>query len=228
MNKFLVFCFFLSQGLWAQNTTDTAGNKQGLWTGYHKGTNNLRYEGSFKDNKEVGVFKYYDDTKAKVVIATREFNAKDGSNYTIFYDQTGNVVSEGKIVNKEKEGVWKIYHKASKAVMSLENYSKGKLVGENKVFYKDGKILEIRNFKDGVLNGLYSKYSVEGKLLEQYTYIDGKIQGEATYYNTDGQVYSNGLYKDNARVGVWKFYKDGKVVKEVTQKPIIKFKNTVK
>jgi hypothetical protein len=42
----------------------------------------LRYEGTFEHGKKLS-FSFY-DTKAKSIIATREFNAIDNSAYTVF------------------------------------------------------------------------------------------------------------------------------------------------
>ena len=40
------------------NKIDAKGKKQGVWKKYHP-NGMLRYTGSFKDDKPVGVFKYY-------------------------------------------------------------------------------------------------------------------------------------------------------------------------
>jgi hypothetical protein len=53
----------------------------------------LRYEGTLNMEKKLS-FSFY-DTKAKSIIATREFNAIDNSAHR-FYDQAKNKVSEGK------------------------------------------------------------------------------------------------------------------------------------
>jgi hypothetical protein len=72
----------------------------------------------------VSIFRWY---QGKSIIAPREFNTKDNSAYTIFFDQANNKVSEGKVLNKLFEGSWKYYHQASQIVMTIENYKDGKL-----------------------------------------------------------------------------------------------------
>ncbi|RTY98056.1 hypothetical protein EKL98_15800, partial [Flavobacterium bomense] len=142
---FFGFLFFVNMAMFAQvvyNKLDDKGNKNGPWKGFYFDTKNPKYEGAFEHGKEIGIFTFYDNTKSKRVVATREFNSKDNSAYTIFYDQLKNKVSEGKVVNKLYEGQWKYYHKASKAIMTTENYSKGKLEGLRSVFYSNGKIAE--------------------------------------------------------------------------------------
>ena len=100
----IFFLFFLNVfGIQAQNSynkLDEKGEKNGPWKGVYSDTKNLKYEGTFEHGKEVGVFTFYDNTKTKIVIATREFNSKDHSAYTIFYDQLKNKVSEGNVINK--------------------------------------------------------------------------------------------------------------------------------
>src|SRR5574343_995801 len=89
MKKYIII-LFLTISAFAQdkiNQLDDQGNRHGLWKGTHKETNRPRYEGTFNHGKETGVFKYFDDTKAGTVIATRDFSKGDGSCYAIFYDQ---------------------------------------------------------------------------------------------------------------------------------------------
>ena len=162
MKNILAICLILlsSIGLRAQNKLnqlDDKGAKHGLWKGYHPESKRLRYEGTFNHGKEVGVFKFHDDTQAGTVIATREFNAADQSVYTIFYDQKNNKVSEGKSVNKLNEGVWKYYHFESKTLMTVENYKKGKLEGKRTVFYADAKPAEEAQYTNGLKQGAYKK-----------------------------------------------------------------------
>ena len=112
MNNSLFFIVFLlfNSSIYSQaetNQLDAKGNKHGLWKGNYPESKRPRYEGTFDHGKEVGTFKFFDDTKAQTVIATREFSPKDNSVYTIFYDQSKHKVSEGKQVNKRNEGVWK-------------------------------------------------------------------------------------------------------------------------
>src|SRR5574343_561648 len=163
MKKYIII-LFLTISAFAQdkiNQLDDQGNRHGLWKGTHKETNRPRYEGTFNHGKETGVFKYFDDTKAGTVIATRDFSKGNGSCYAIFYDQKGNKVSEGKLVNKTPDGEWKYYHFESKTIMSIEFYKEGKLEGNRKVFYKDGTIAEDTNDKAGIKEVKAAKLSKE-------------------------------------------------------------------
>lgn len=213
----ITFILFLSlfQTSYAQETNkfDDKGQRHGLWKGTYTESQRPRYEGTFDHGKETGIFKFFDDTKELKVIATRDFSAKDGSAYTTFFDQKGNKVSEGKEVNKLYEGEWKYYHLESKEIMTVEKYSKGKLNGARKVFYRSGKIAEEANYKDGIKNGPYKKYSEKGAVLEDATYKNGEFDG-AVIYNDDAGKTVKGQFKNGKKSGIWKYYENGKLVKE--------------
>jgi antitoxin component YwqK of YwqJK toxin-antitoxin module len=197
------------------NVLDSNGKKDGLWKGVYAESKRPKYEGTFSHGKEVGLFKFFDDTKAGSLIATREFNANDLTAYTTFYDQKNNKVSEGKVVNRLFEGQWKYYHQASTVVMTLENYSKGKLEGLRSVFYINGKIAEEQMYKNNQKNGLYKKYAENGVILEQSNYKNDKYDGLAVFKDPDDSVVSKGKFTNGKKSGIWQFYKKGKLEKEV-------------
>jgi antitoxin component YwqK of YwqJK toxin-antitoxin module len=216
--KNVILFFLLTFSVFAQdaiNQLDANGNRHGLWKGTHKETNRPRYEGVFSHGKETGVFKYFDDTKAGTTIATRDFSKGDGSCYAVFFDQKGNKVSEGKLLNKIPEGQWKYYHFESKSIMNIEFYKNGTLDGNKKVFYSNGTIAEETNYKLGVKNGLAKTFSDKGKLIDEHFYKNGQFNGLASYYDGNGNKLYEGNYIDGKRVGIWKFYEKNKVINEV-------------
>ena len=212
---FLLFGAFIANAQDKINQLDDKGNRHGLWRGTHKESNRVRYEGTFDHGKETGIFKYFDDTKAGTVIATRDFSKGDGSCYAVFYDQKGNKVSEGKLVNKLPEGEWKYYHFESKQLMSQEYYKDGKLDGVRKVFYKDGTIAEETNYKLGTKVGTSKTYSEKGQLIDSHIYKNGQYDGVASYYDGLGNKMYEGNYVNGKRVGTWKFFEKNKVIKQV-------------
>jgi antitoxin component YwqK of YwqJK toxin-antitoxin module len=196
------------------NQFDVQGKRHGLWKGIYEKTKRPRYEGTFNHGKETGIFKYFDDTKAGTVIATRDFSKGDGSCYTIFFNQKGKKVSEGVLKNKLPEGEWKYYHLDSDQYMTLENYKKGKLDGVKKVFYKDGTLAEESMYSNGDLNGYYKKYAENGKPLEDSNYKNGEFHGPALYYDGAGNLVFKGQYKNGRKSGYWETYEEGKLVKK--------------
>lgn len=216
MKKFWIL-FLISSVAFSQdfNKVDSNGKKDGVWKGTYEISKRPRYEGTFDHGKETGIFKFFDDTKKGDVIATRDFTANDGSSYTIFFDQNKNKVSEGKEIGKSREGEWKYYHKASKVVMTLENYKNGKLEGTRSVYYPDAKIAEEMTYKNGLKEGIYKKYGQNAILLEQSIFKDNLYNGDAIFYDSDGVMASKGKFLNGKKVGRWQFYLKGKLTKEV-------------
>lgn len=213
---FLILILQISLVL-AQNSTnhlDSAGKKNGLWRGYFEESKRLRYEGTFVHGKEVGIFKYFDDTKASAVIATREFSEKDNSAYTVFYDQNKNKVSEGKVLNKLFEGEWMYYHLNSKVVMTKEWYKNGKLFGLRTVYFPDGKVAEETNYVDGSKEGSSKIYSDKGIVLEETFYQKGQYNGPAVFRDANGFLVSQGNFVLGKKEGIWAFYEKDKLVKK--------------
>lgn len=216
--KNVILLFLLSFSVYAQdliNQFDANGNRHGLWKGTHKETNRPRYEGVFNHGKETGVFKYFDDTKAGTIIATRDFSKGDGSCYALFYDQKGNTVSEGKLLNKIPEGTWKYYHLESKTLMTIESYKKGKLDGTKKIFYNNSLLAEETNYTMGIKNGSSKTFAENGKPIDAHIYKNGLYHGLASYYDSNGNKMYEGNYANGKRVGLWKFFDQNKVIKEV-------------
>ena len=224
--KYLVIILFFTTSIFAQNSNelDANGKKQGVWKGTYEQSKRPRYEGNFEHGKEIGMFKFFDDTSVGTLIATREFNPKDNSCYSIFYNQKGNKVSEGKLVNKLYVGEWKYYHEDSSLIMTSENYANGKLNGLRKVTYPSGKIAEEANYKNGKKEGSYKKYTENGIVLEESLYKNGEFEGLAIFRSPDNVVVAKGIFVKGKKEGIWEFNTNGKVTKEnMTTKKVRKF-----
>ena len=196
------------------NKLDEKGLKNGVWKGFYEESKRPRYEGTFEHGKEIGTFKFFDDTKAGTVIATREFNKKDNSCYTIFYNQKNNKVSEGKVVNKVYEGEWLYYHEDLPSIMAREFYKKGKLNGKRTVYFKNNKVAEEVNYVNGLKEGAYKHYTENGILLEESNYVKGEFHGDAIFRDPEGNIVAKGKFKNGKKVGMWQFYELGKLVSE--------------
>ncbi len=219
-NKFVFgFLLLLSISMLAQsdyNKLDEKGKKNGLWKGIYQDTKNPKYEGTFDHGKEIGVFTFFDNTKMKTVVATREFNTKDNSAYTVFFDPRKNKVSEGKVVNKEYQGQWKYYHKASQSIMTTENYTNGKLEGLRSVYYPSGKIAEEIIYKIDLKSGVYKRYTESGIIIEESNYKNDQYDGIAIFRDADdGTIVSKGKFTNGKKTGVWQFFEKGELVKEM-------------
>jgi len=210
--KSLIFFLILSQCALAQDTInqyDANGLRHGVWKKYFPRNHNLRYSGQFNHGKEVGIFKYYDINNDKIPIVVRKFNLNDSSEEVSFFTKKGIIESKGKMLGKWHIGKWIFYHKDGKSILSEEFYKNGKINGESKVYYANGKLTEVLHYLNGKLNGNYKRYSVRGFLYQDLTYINGVLNGLATYYNRKtGKLLAKGNFKDNKRVGIWQHFKN--------------------
>lgn len=195
------------------NKIDANGKKHGLWKGTYDDTNNPRYEGTFEHGIEVGKFTFYDNTKVKKVVATRDFSENGTKAYTIIFKGKFKV-SEGLVVNKVYEGEWKYYHLDMDVVMTSEHYKKGVLNGMRKIFYKSGEIAEETPYVDGKKEGVYRKYTENGTIVEETHYQNDLPHGPTTFREPNGKIALIGQHKKGKAVGIWKFYKNGKLDKE--------------
>ena len=196
------------------NQLDAKGLKHGLWKGVYEESKRPRYQGTFDHGKEVGLVEFFDDTLQGDVSATREFNPKDNSAYTIFYDQNKNKVSEGKVVNKLFEGEWKYYHYASTVIMTTENYKNGKLEGLRTVYFLNGKVAEQINYENNQKQGTYKKYTENGIVLEESFFRNNEYDGLAIFRNDSGIIVSKGKFAQGIKTGVWEVFENGKLVQK--------------
>ncbi|MDB9806089.1 hypothetical protein OAB73_00750 [Crocinitomicaceae bacterium] len=193
--KYLSFilALVLSVGLFAQNTTDAKGRKQGPWQKTYPKSKALEYSGTFKDDKPVGKFiYYYPSTKLKAVIIHGE---SDNRSEAFFYHENGEVLSYGIYKNMKKDSVW------------LN-------------FGPSGRISYKETYSQGILNGIKVIYFVPEELsdksiriMAQMTYVDGKLEGEYTELFDIGIVKVKGNYLNNKRHGEWSEYQpNGKLL----------------
>lgn len=168
------------------NKTNAQGQKEGNWIGYYSGTNNIKYEGTFKNGKETGTFNFYADAAEKKLIATKEFKP-DGTVLTVFYNGKKKL-SEGVYVNKLKEGIWKIYHVDGKSVMSEEPYKNDKLNGIKKAYYLSGNLSEEIEYKNGVEDGIWNQYAENGVKIKETQYKNGMIDGKVIIRDINGKI----------------------------------------
>ncbi|OSY88258.1 hypothetical protein WH52_05625 [Tenacibaculum holothuriorum] len=194
------------------NQFDANGKRTGVWKKFYK-NNKLRYQGQFKNGKEVGVFKFYAVGSPYFPSITKDFSKASDSAFVKFYTPKGKVKSEGYMLGKNRVGEWKYYFSNGK-IFSIENYAEGKLQGLLKNYYPNGKVTEETHYENGKKNGLSKVYTDDGTLLEELTFKDNVLNGPAKYYDLKGQIKESGAYKDGERHGEWEFYVDGEPTSE--------------
>ncbi|MCA0132020.1 toxin-antitoxin system YwqK family antitoxin [Winogradskyella alexanderae] len=215
----LIFTITLTTCLGQQsvNQYDKNGERHGYWTKNYDGTDQKRYEGNFINGKEVGTFKFYKLKDGKSVLsATKEFNESDDIAKVTFYTSAKKIVSHGKMIRKNFIGKWIYYHNNSDAIMIEEHYNdKGLLDGKRLVYYENGNIAEDTYYKNGKLNGEAQWYTKAKQYIRTVEYLNGERHGQTINYDGKGNRASEGMFQKDQKVGVWKYYKDGVLSKEI-------------
>lgn len=190
------------------NKFDLNGKRHGVWKKQYS-NNNIRYEGTFKAGKEIGVFKYYDITDSTHPTIIKTFKTNSNVATVKFYTIKGILESTGEMIGKNRIGNWQYYYPDEKTLMIEENYENGFLNGAYKSYYKTGKISEILNYKAGKLHGTAKRFADNGVLLDDINYNNGKLEGSAKYYNLYGKLIYAGNYKNDEKIGEWEYYDNG-------------------
>lgn len=196
------------------NQLDQNNKRHGAWQKKYEGSNQLRYEGTFDHGKEVSTFKFYDRAgghPTAIKVYTPDTDLLD----VTFYTRKGKKVSEGKMKARNREGEWVTYHQDGIVIMVRENYINNKLEGKRTVYYIDAVIAQEENYKNNKKEGAALDYTKDGKVLKEFMYQNDVLEGPSKLYNGLGILEVEGFYKNNRKHGMWKYYKDGKVDKEI-------------
>ncbi len=198
------------------NKYDADGKRDGKWKKNFEGTQVVRYEGTFQNGKEIGVFKFYKNVKGKAVLsATREFNPNKNTAKVTFLASNGNIISEGMMRDKIYIGDWKYYHSNGKQIMTLEHYNEeGLLEGTKYIYYLSGQIAEQALYKNGKLHGKTTGYAENGAIIKEHQYKMGELHGEAKFYDEAGALVVEGVYRNDQKHGIWKYYENGTLKEE--------------
>jgi len=197
------------------NSLDENGERHGPWRKYYDGAKQLRYEGVFNHGKEQGVFKFYNRKSGDQPSATKSYTSGSTILDVVFYQKDGKKASAGQMNGRKRIGEWTYYHKDGQHVMTTERYENDILNGERIVYYMNGQIAQKQYYTQGKLEGEEVNYSDKGVLLSSYTYVNGILEGIVKIYNDTGSLLREGYYKADKKDGIWKYYKNGKLEKEV-------------
>ncbi|HWY35218.1 MAG TPA: hypothetical protein VNX68_11270, partial [Nitrosopumilaceae archaeon] len=188
-----IFCFFVLNGFTqpkADNKTDEKGNKQGYWIKTNDKGKRV-YEGTFKDDKPIGKFKYYnvDIDSVRIIL---DFQKDGKTAYSTNFHYNGKVAGKGKYINQQKDSTWNYYDESGK-LLSTENYLDGKRNGKS-VTYDGPKTIEEKNYKDDKLNGNFKQYFGDKRLKSEGSYMNNEYYGKCTFYFPNGQAAATGVY----------------------------------
>jgi antitoxin component YwqK of YwqJK toxin-antitoxin module len=213
-NFFGVAFFLIAFGSFAQKINQFDANKQrtGIWKKYYD-NQKIRYEGQFKNGKEIGVFKFYDESNSQQPTIIKKFSETTDSVAVEFYLTNGKLQSKGFFIDKNRVGKWHYFFPDGK-IMSEEFYHQGKLEGKVINYYPNGKATEITHYKNGLKHGISQKYSSDGILIEELTFEKNILNGAAKFFELNGNLREKGIYKNGKKFGKWDFYIDGEITSE--------------
>jgi len=205
----IIILFLVCSGIFAQspetlNSTDSKGKKQGHWIKKYP-DGHIQYEGFFRDDHPVGLFKrYYDSDTLQSAL---EFNQEGTDAEALLFHANGFIASAGKFVNQKKEGRWKFFSSKSRGLIVAEEEYKNNLKnGLSTKYYPENIPSERIVYLNDLKNGEWTQYFPSGNICLKATYTNGKLDGAfLTFYNSGKPEYS-GQYKNDLRTGIWKIY----------------------
>jgi len=182
------------------------GLKQGKWIQYYD-NGSKRYEGTFKDDKQIGIFTYYDK---EGFINMLLYNKKDGiTQVANAYHSNGRILAMGLYRHQKKDSVWQYYNE-KEALVATETYKNGGKHGMERSYYPSGQLAGEINWVNNKKEGATKEYFDDGTLKYEGSYVSDKLEGAVVYYYKSGKKKVVGHYKQNVRDGLWKeYYEDG-------------------
>ncbi|GAA4319922.1 hypothetical protein GCM10023115_46670 [Pontixanthobacter gangjinensis] len=218
MNKHLIFLIlslsFSTLCKSQNNQLDSQGRRHGYWKVDFEGTFDPKFEGNFEHGQETGIFKFYKKGFYQHPSAIMEFQEDTDSVQVTYFTQSGKPISEGKMLNKKREGEWLYFHQQSDSIMMKEDYRNDLLHGLQETFYPNGKLAEKTEYSKGEKHGKSFIYADNGQVTKELTYQNGKLHGPATYYNVKSEKTMEGSYLEGNKFGTWKYYSEGKLERE--------------
>jgi antitoxin component YwqK of YwqJK toxin-antitoxin module len=184
------------------NLTDAQGWKQGKWVKRDK-NNKVVYEGTFKDDKPTGYFKYLHPDGA--LKAEMVFSDNGTVSRAKLYSQTGKLMAQGKFVNEKKDSTWKFFTELG-WVINEENYKAGKKNGPSKTFFKNGTLAAEHQYTDDKKNGPVKEYYEDGSPKMTGTFVNDFLDGKAVYYYPGNYKSAEGVYVKGVKDGIWRHY----------------------
>jgi len=90
--------------------------------------------------------------------------------------------------------------------------------GTHKEFHDNGKMAQLTNYKNDERDGAATFWNENGNKYSEEFYKDGNKSGRSLAFGEKGEVLEEGEYVDGKKNGKWKFFKAGKLTKEIDYK----------
>ncbi|HCM58922.1 MAG TPA: hypothetical protein DIS74_00780 [Bacteroidales bacterium] len=212
-NLFTIFIFLAPLILFSQNLTDASGKKQGPWVkNYPNGK--IMYEGTFRDDKPVGLFKRY--TEEGVLLSELTYAPGKDEATAVFYYGDGIKAAEGKYVARKKEGLWRFWSATQPPyLISEEYYHNDTRHGLSVKYYADSTLAEKVAWDMGNRSGEWLQYYPDGSICLRAEFMAGKLEGPFSYYHPNGKLQYEGRYLEDRRTGDWMIFNEDGSLKQI-------------
>ncbi len=206
MKQIVFICILICTGLisFSQdnlNRTDEQGKKHGIWKKYLD-NGKLIYEGTFMNDKPVGLFRRYHSSGALKAIL--KYDVYSDSTDAQLFDTRSKLIAKGKYSGKIKIGNWQYYK--SGLLISKEHFVNGKKDGLSKTYYPDGRLFEEVEWKFGLKNGIYRAYFKSGKPYMECKMVNNLRDGFCLIYYPNNELELEAFYNKNLRHNQWKYF----------------------
>ena len=152
------------------------------------------------------------------------FNFSDSNIIKVFYDYSGDITIEKyadfyriATINKDGfffDGEFSDFDKHGNKVFT-STYKDGKLNGQGKYFFQNGKIKEFGNFKEGIRDSIWNFYHDNGEIDRVINFKNGTLNILSQFSKKGVQVikegtgeYSGVFYKENGKHELYKISGD--------------------
>lgn len=147
-------------------------------------------------------------------------NMESDNGYNIYYFPTGQISSEGFMLNGQPDGLWRSYY--VNGILKSEGVRKHGMLDSIWVFYnEDGLLKEKINYLEGKKNGYYNLYNfykdkdsnIVSYIEKEELYLNNKKNGKSIIYYKNGLLKSVYYYKNGLKDGYAKeFDENGNII----------------
>ncbi len=174
---------------------DSFNNDKGKEVEYFE-NGNIKARGIYLDDQKYGWWDYYNENGD--LIKKVDFDDWGMGKKTKLFYPTGKLMAEGiglEPPGEKRFGIWKYYNENGELVSEGET-EQGKIVGIWKFYHNNGKLRETGNFSKGKRDGEFIHYFDNGQIQGIGKYINDNANGEWKIYNKEGEVIKITEYKD--------------------------------
>jgi len=141
---------------------------------------------------------YYDNGKVQARGEyKKDYKVKEWS----YFNKEGILTSKEAFRNGEKNiydnSLTATFFTPSGTITEISNFKFGKLQGESKLFYENGKsVKQIGNYDNGLATGKWKVLYPSGKIQRETEFVNDKWNGTRVHYRENGSIEKTEVYKD--------------------------------